>query len=103
MISKNTRVIIGTLLIIAGVIAFGNVLGVWSMAKITKSWWTVLIIIPFLTEILIRGIKLWNTTGLTIGVLFLLAELGVYSIFAVLSVAFPVCLAVLGVVFIVDR
>jgi len=103
MISRNTRLLLGGLLALVGAIALGNLLGMWSIPFFTKGWWTLLVIVPFLAEIIIKGIKLWSTMGLAIGILFLLAELNIFSIFSLSAVVFPLSIILLGLVFILYR
>ena len=103
MINKNTRVIIGILLVAVGAISLGNQFGWWSIAVSFKGWWTFLIIIPFLSDVLSKGLKFWNTLGLAMGIWFLLSELGILSFSALLSALLPISILILGLVFIFNR
>ena len=103
MISKNTQIVIGVLLIGLAIVTFGNQIGIWHFSILTSGWWTVLIVVPFLSDVLTKGIKVLNTAGLITGILFLLAELKVFNIFDKLIIAFPMALFILGSVFISNR
>ena len=103
MVKKNTQIIMGIFLVVAGAISLGNHFGWWSIAISFSGWWTLLIIIPFFSDVLSRGIKLWNTLGLAIGIWFLIVELHILSYSAVLGMSLPIAILMLGVVFIINH
>lgn len=69
----NRSIILGLILIAAGVIFAGNELGYWNINIFFNGWWTLFIIIPCILSIVQNGFNTGNIIGLCIGV-FLLAQ-----------------------------
>lgn len=66
---KNSgSVIVGILLIVAGVILGGNALDLWHIDLFFPGWWTLFIIIPSLSNIRKQGINMGNGICLIVGI-----------------------------------
>jgi len=71
---KNTRYIIGALLVIFGLLFLFNALDWIHLDLFFKGWWTLFIIIPAIYSIVTNGAKFWNTFFLIIGICLFLNE-----------------------------
>lgn len=95
---KNlTRIIIGMVLIICGVV---YILGAFGIADINFSldgWWTLFIIIPCLNGLFTSKDKFGNFIGLAVGVLLLLAARDVFGYDMIWKIIVPVIVIMLGV------
>lgn len=97
---KLFGIVVGALLIAAGVIYALNVLGVADINFLLDGWWTLFIIIPCLSGLLSGSDKLGSFAGLCIGVLLLLAARGVFDFSLVWKLVVPVIIVVIGIKFI---
>ncbi|MGL5648653.1 MAG: LiaF transmembrane domain-containing protein [Clostridium sp.] len=61
----------GGVFLVIGIAILGTALGFWNF-RLFRGWWTMLIIIPMVVDMLINGIKFWNTTAFAIGIVLLL-------------------------------
>ena len=103
MADKKTRRIMGIVLLIIGSLTLGDQLNLWHSPLAFKGWWTFLIIIPFMSDIFSKGIKLRNTLGLAVGILFLLNEWGIMALQKAFALLLPLSVIVLGVVFVSNQ
>lgn len=74
---KSTTAVIGIILVIIGIGYVGNFFDVWDFKLFFPGWWTLFIIIPALLKLLRAGFRPVYAIILGIGVLILLAKLGV--------------------------
>ena len=91
-----TSIAFGILLIIAGIILFGNQLNYWDIDIFFEGWWTLIIIIPCLINFVEKGWDTGNFICLCIGVLLLLLcqDFITWSDFG--SFLFPIIIIVIG-------
>ena len=74
---KSSTAVIGIILVIIGIGYVGNFFDVWDFKIFFPGWWTLFIIIPSLLKLLRAGYKPVYAIILGIGVLLLLANLGI--------------------------
>jgi len=103
MISKNTKRAIGYILLFIGIIALGDQLNIWHLPLVFLGWWAFLIIVPFLADILKKGIKPANTVGLICGLLFLSYEWKLLPLQNAATLLLPLAVIVLAVVILTNR
>ena len=89
--------IIGLILIAAGIIWGGNALGLFQVTLFFRGWWTLFIIIPCAYAIIKNGPDILSIIGLVIGILLFLSARNIlpHGIFGKLIV--PIILVVAGV------
>jgi len=68
-----TSAVIGALLIIAGLCAFGQATGLWDLSMLLSGWWTLFLTVPALTGMIVSGPRPSNVCLMLLGV-WLLAE-----------------------------
>ena len=64
-----TRILLGLILVLAGVGYAGNALGFWHFGLFFDGWWTLFIIVPCLLSIVDHGFEACNVIGLGIGLI----------------------------------
>lgn len=72
MREKLANILWGLVLIAAGVLVFGKVMGFWEFSVLFPGWWTLLIILPSLVSMIKNGPRAVNTIFMLCGVLLLL-------------------------------
>lgn len=96
MRSKLSSTLWGLFFIVLGVGFAGNALGLWNFQLFFKGWWTLFIIVPCLIIIVQNGFSLAPVIGLTIGVIFLLSNQGIFNAAVAGKLIFPVILVFIG-------
>jgi len=96
MSKKISDIILGTILIIIGIIFLGNELDFWKVELFFDGWWTLIIIIPSALGLFQKGSKLSSALGLIIGMLLLLAAQDEISWKSVGKIFLPSLLILLG-------
>ena len=94
---KSNHSLWGVILILCGIGFAGNVLDLWSFSIFFKCWWTLFIIVPCVVSIAKKGFEPLPTTGLIIGLLFLLSAWHILPSGIVFKLFFPVLLVLIGV------
>jgi hypothetical protein len=72
--SYVSRVVTGLCIIAAGILVLGQVANLWDVGDLSKSWWTLFIIIPGITGIASSGFRFWNVFLVFIGVWLLAVD-----------------------------
>lgn len=93
---KISDIILGVVLIIAGIIFLGNEFEFWNIKLFFKGWWTLFIIVPSVLGIWEKGNRLSSFLGLLIGVLLLFASRDIIAWKTVGKVFLPALLVILG-------
>ena len=93
---KSNYPLWGVILILCGIGFAGNALHLWSFSIFFKGWWTLFIIVPCVVSIAKKGYEPLPTTGLVIGLLFLLSAWGILPNGIVFKLFFPVLLILIG-------
>ncbi len=100
---KSSRIIYGVLLMTAGILAIGNQLDLWNVSVFFPGWWTLFIIIPFLSDIIESGVRPWNLAGLSVGIVLLLSELRIVTWKLIVNTVVPILAIVIGLFLIVSK
>lgn len=100
--NKISNIVWGILLIIVGVITSLNVLEITNINIFFDGWWTLVIIIPCLINVIRKQNTFANTFGIIIGVILLLCCQNILDFDLVFKLAIPVLLIVLGIQFILN-
>lgn len=103
MKNKLFDIVLGTILIIAGIIFLGNELEFWNISLFFKGWWTLFIIIPSIFGLYEKGNKISAILGVLIGVLLMLAARNIISWSTVGKIFLPVLLIILGISMVLKR
>ena len=98
--NKIANIVWGTLLVIVGVITSLNILEITNINIFFDGWWTLVIIIPCLINLVMNKYILINIIGLIIGIILLLCCQNILNFFIVLKLSIPVMLIILGLYFI---
>lgn len=93
---KSNHSLWGVILILCGIGFAGNALNLWNFSIFFKGWWTLFIIIPCVVSIAQKGFDPVPTTGLIIGILFLLSAWNILPSGTVFKLFFPVMLVLIG-------
>jgi len=88
---------LGTILIAAGIIIFGNIYGYWHLNLFFAGWWTLFIIIPGLVGMVQGGLNFGNALMVLVGAMLLLGQQGIINHDQVFQLLFPLILIMLGV------
>ena len=88
--------IIGLLLIAAGIIWGGNALGLFQVSLFFRGWWTLFILVPCLYAIIKNGPDVPNIIGLIIGILLFLSARDILPNGTLGKLIIPVILIVAG-------
>lgn len=94
---KTGNIVLGSLLIIIGVIIATNSLGITHIDIFFKGWWTLFIIIPCFIGIFNDHDKTGNIIGLIVGVMLLLMCHGVLDFGKVWKLLWPTILILIGI------
>lgn len=92
----DSGVLIGIALVILAVILLLNTMGITNINLFFKGWWTLLIIIPSLVELIRSEDKTVHAIFLFIGVFSLLASYGVVSYASFFSLLVPLLILFVG-------
>ena len=103
MVNRNARMILGVILIAIGVLSIGNIYGWWKLPNFMAIWWTLIIIIPYLTDMFSKGIRPGNTIGLAGGIWFLLLQSGVIKLNSSLAFTRPLAIVLIGLACLLNR
>lgn len=93
---KWTGVVLGAVLLAAGVLYILDVLGLVAFSLSLKGWWTLFIILPCLNGLITEEDKISSLAGLAVGILLLLAARGVFGYDRVWKLTVPLIVAALG-------
>lgn len=93
---KSNHSLWGVILILCGIGFAGNALNLWSFSIFFNGWWTLFIIVPCVVSIAKKGFEPLPTTGLIIGLLFLLSAWHIVPSGIVFKLFFPVLLVLIG-------
>ncbi len=93
---NRDSVILGTILVIIGLILAGKTLGIINVNIFFKGWWTLFIIIPCLIGLINDKDKTGSVIGLIIGILLLLACYNIINFELIWSLIFPIIIIALG-------
>jgi predicted membrane protein len=97
MQSKNvSRIIWGSLLVIAGVAFALNALEITQIDLFFSGWWTLFIIIPSVVGLINKRDKLGSIIGLTIGVILLLAAQDILPFGTIWKLLIPLVIVLIG-------
>lgn len=96
MTKKITSIIIGVLLIAAGILLMGNILEVWNVDIFFEGWWALFIIVPSVLGLFNYDTRLSSVHGIVIGGMLLIAARGIitWSMFG--KIFFPLVLILSG-------
>lgn len=93
---KSNHSLWGVILILCGIGFAGNAFNLWNFSIFFKGWWTLFIIVPCVVSIAKKGFEPLPTTGLIIGLLFLLSAWHILPSGIVFKLFFPVLLVLIG-------
>ncbi len=96
MKKKMSDIILGSILIILGIIFLGNEFDFWNIKLFFKGWWTLFIIVPSALGIWEKENRLSSFFGLLIGLLLLFAARDIIAWKTVGKIFLPVLLVTLG-------
>ena len=91
-----TRVLLGLLLVVAGIGYAGTVLNLWHFNLLFDGWWTLFIIVPCLLSVVDHGFESGNVFGLVIGVLLFLWAQDLVAWRVIMRLLLPILLVLLG-------
>lgn len=97
MKNRISSIVLGLLLIAAGVGYAGNTLGFWDFTLFFRGWWTLIIIIPCIVSIIQRGVNGANAAGLIGGAALLLGAWDVIDLSLLRRLLVPLILILIGV------
>ena len=97
MKNRISSIVLGLLLIAAGVCYAGNTLGFWDFTLFFRGWWTLIIIIPCIVSIIQRGVNGANAAGLIVGAALLLGAWDVIDLSLLRRLLVPLILILIGV------
>ena len=98
---KNYKnIILGLILILIGLIIWGNALGITNINIFFDGWWTLFIIIPCFIGLFKEREKTGNIIGLLIGVVLLLCCQDLLNFDMIWKLALPVALIIIGLSFV---
>jgi len=97
----NKSLILGLILVAAGIIFAGNELGFWYIDIFFEGWWTLFIIIPCIISIVQNGFNTGNIIGLCIGAFFLLQQQSLFYEYR--KLVFPVGIVAIGLILILKQ
>lgn len=97
MKNRISNIVWGFIFIVAGIGFAGNAFDLWNFSIFFRGWWTLIIIIPCLVNIIQYGMNGGNITGLCIGVALLLSAQGILDVSFVRKLVFPIILVLIGV------
>lgn len=63
-----SRMFLGVLFVLLGVVLIGHVAGFWDAALLLRGWWALLLIVPGVASILRAGAHFWNVLLTLLGV-----------------------------------
>lgn len=92
-----TRILLGLILVLAGVGYAGNALGFWHFGLFFDGWWTLFIIVPCLLSIVDHGFEAGNVIGLGIGLMLFISAQGLIGWHTMMRLLFPLILICIGV------
>lgn len=87
----------GIVLVALGIIFTLNALGITDINIFFNGWWTFIIIIPSLIELISRENKTWSLIWLIIGVVLFLACQDILDFSLVMKLIIPVALIIIGI------
>lgn len=94
---KNiSTILLGLLLILAGIGYGGNAMDLWHFELFFDGWWTLFIIVPCAMSIIDHGFDTGNTIGLGVGIMLLLSSLDILNYHITMRLLFPLVLIALG-------
>ena len=93
---KTGKILWGVLFIVLGLIFGLNATGITNINLFFNGWWTLIIIIPSLIEIIKDSKKGWNYIWLCIGLLLLLSAQNIIDISKIRKLIFPAILVIIG-------
>lgn len=97
MKNRISSIVLGLLLIAAGVGYAGNTLGFWDFTLFFRGWRTLIIIIPCIVSIIQRGVNGANAAGLIGGAALLLGAWDVIDLSLLRRLLVPLILILIGV------
>ena len=100
--NKISNIVWGILLIIVGIITSLNVLEITNINIFFDGWWTLVIIMPCLINVIKKQNIFFNVVGIIIGVILLLCCQNILDFTLVLKLLIPILLIILGVQFIIN-
>lgn len=92
-----TRILLGLILVLAGVGYAGNALHLWHFGLFFDGWWTLFIIVPCLLSIVDHGFEAGNVAGLVLGLMLFISAQGLVSWHTMVRLLFPGILICIGV------
>ncbi len=93
---KETKVIWGIVLVIAGVLFGLNALDITSIDIFFDGWWTLIIMIPCAIGLFTERDKTGNLIGLAVGAILLLCCQDILSFTTIWSLLIPVIIIIIG-------
>lgn len=96
--NNNTgRMVLGTILIAAGVVIFGNLYGYWHFNLFFAGWWTLFLIVPGIISMAQGAVNFGNVILVLIGAMLLLGQQGIIDESQAFKLIFPLILIMLGI------
>lgn len=62
-----TGIVIGSLLVVAGVCILGQLSGIWDLSQFMNGWWTLFLIVPAVASMIVKGPRAGNVMLLLLG------------------------------------
>lgn len=103
MKNKITTIVGGLLLIAAGIVLGGNILGVWDINIFFPGWWTLFIIVPGLLSLINSGPNTFSTILIVVGVFLLLGQYNLFNGVSLWKLIVPAILIIIGIQIIINR
>lgn len=92
-----SRILLGVVLILAGLGYAGDVMDFWHFDLFFDGWWSLFIIVPCLFSIVENGFDTGNSLGLVFGLMLLFSARGLLSWHRMIQLMFPALLIILGI------
>ena len=97
MMKKLTGIVLGALLVAAGVIYILGAFGIGDINISLDGWWTLFIIIPCFEGVITNKDKTGNIIGLLVGIMLLLASRDVFEYDMIWKLIVPVIIIAIGI------
>ena len=103
MKNRLVSVVLGLVLVAAGIVFAGNALEFWQVSLFFDGWWTLFLIVPGLVSAVRHGPDGGNIICIAIGVLLLLGQQDVIDMELIWKLAVPAVLVGIGLSLILRR
>lgn len=99
---KTGNIIVGIVLVIAGLGFAGNAFDLWDFNLFFEGWWTLFIIVPCAISVISRGPQRGSLIGLMFGVLLLMLARDIIRWNTIGNLIIPIILVIVGLGIIFD-